>query len=97
MPFNRGAGTSILWTRTGWIDAIQEENNDDVLQKNLVQAMSQFSPRAVEMLILRYEHDYSDAEIGKLLGTSRGVIAVTMHRARARLKKLLRRSSGEKS
>jgi DNA-directed RNA polymerase specialized sigma24 family protein len=48
------------------------------------------------MLILRYEHDYSDAENGKLLGTSRTVIAVTLHRARARLKKLLGGSSGEK-
>jgi len=43
----------------------------------------------VEILILHYEHDYSDAQIGKLLGTSRGVIAVTLYRARARLKKLL--------
>jgi DNA-directed RNA polymerase specialized sigma24 family protein len=50
----------------------------------------------VEMLILRYEHNYSDAEIGKLLGKSRGVIAVTLYRARARLKKLVRASSGEK-
>jgi RNA polymerase sigma-70 factor (ECF subfamily) len=77
--------------------AQQEDRDDDALQKHLVQAMSQLSPRAVEMLILRYEHDYSDAEIGKLLGTSRGVIAVTMHRARTRLKKLLRGCSGEKS
>ena len=66
------------------------------LQKRLVDAIAQLHPRAVEMLILRYEHNYSDAEIGKLLGRSRGVIAVTLHRARARLKKLLRTSCGEK-
>lgn len=65
-------------------------------QKRLVDAIAQLNSRAVEMLILRYEHDYSDAEIAKLLGTSRGVVAVTLHRARARLKKLLR-ASGEKS
>ena len=59
-------------------------------QDRLVQAIAQLGRRSVEMLILRYEHNYSDAEIGKLLGTSRGVIAVTLHRARARLKKLLR-------
>jgi RNA polymerase sigma-70 factor (ECF subfamily) len=63
------------------------------IQGRLIDAMAQLNPGAVEMLILRYEHNYSDAEIGKLLGKSRGVIAVTLFRARARLKKLLRASS----
>src|SRR5262249_875800 len=31
------------------VDSTQEENRDEVLQKDLVQAMSQLSPRAVEM------------------------------------------------
>jgi RNA polymerase sigma-70 factor (ECF subfamily) len=66
------------------------------IQSRLVDAMGQLHPRSVEMLILRYEHNYSDAEIGKLLGTSRGVVAVTLHRARARLRRLLR-SQMEKS
>jgi RNA polymerase sigma-70 factor (ECF subfamily) len=66
------------------------------LQERLVEAMAQLNPRAVEMLILRYEHNCSETEIGTLLGTSRGVVAVTLFRARARLKKLLRASSGEK-
>jgi RNA polymerase sigma-70 factor (ECF subfamily) len=64
------------------------------IQERLVEAIAQLHPGAVEMLILRYEHNYSDAEIGKLLGKSRGVVAVTLFRARARLKKLLRASSG---
>ena len=68
---------------------------DAELQERLVRAMSQLNPRAVEMLILRYQHNSSEAEIGALLGTSRGVVAVTLYRARARLKKLLRASSGE--
>jgi RNA polymerase sigma-70 factor (ECF subfamily) len=68
---------------------------DTDLQERLVRAMSQLNPRAVEMLILRYQHNSSEAEIGALLGTSRGVVAVTLFRARARLKKLLRASSGE--
>jgi RNA polymerase sigma-70 factor, ECF subfamily len=70
---------------------------DADLQERLVRAMAQLNPRAVEMLILRYQHNSSEAEIGALLGTSRGVVAVTLFRARARLKKLLRGSSGEKS
>ena len=55
------------------------------------------NPKAASILILRYLHNYSDAEIAKLLGTSRGVIAVTLYRSRARLKKLLDASLGEES
>lgn len=70
---------------------------DDGLQRSLLDAIAQLKPRAVEILILRYEHDYSDAAIAKMLGTSRGTIAVTLYRTRARLKKLLlRATSGEK-
>jgi RNA polymerase sigma-70 factor (ECF subfamily) len=69
---------------------------DEDLQAQLGDAIGRLHPRAVEMLILRYEHNYSDAEIGKLLGASRGTIAVTLYRARARLKKLLTSSSGGK-
>ena len=34
----------------------------------LSRAVVGLHPKAVEMLILRYEHDYSDAEIAKMLG-----------------------------
>jgi len=59
----------------------------------LMAAIAQLDPRSVEMLILRYEHGYSDAGIAKMLGTSRTVVAVALHRARARLKKIIRGSS----
>jgi RNA polymerase sigma-70 factor (ECF subfamily) len=62
----------------------------------LSDAMAQLKPRAVEILILRYEHEYTDAEIASLLGTSRGVVAVSLYRSRARLKKLLRSSMEKK-
>jgi RNA polymerase sigma-70 factor (ECF subfamily) len=78
------------------VDAHPSDPDTD-LQERLVRAMAQLNPRAVEMLILRYQHNSSEAEIGALLGTSRGVVAVTLFRARARLKKLLRASAGEKS
>jgi RNA polymerase sigma-70 factor (ECF subfamily) len=64
---------------------------DDRIQRTLLDALAELKPRTVEMLILRYEHNYSDAEIAKMLGKSRGTIAVTLYRARARLKKLLKR------
>ena len=65
------------------------------LHRKLYAAIAMLNPKAASMLILRYLHNYSDAEIAKLLGTSRGVIAVTLYRSRARLKKLLHASLGE--
>jgi RNA polymerase sigma factor (sigma-70 family) len=66
-------------------------NMDDEMRRALLKAVAQLNPKAIEILILHYEHNYSDAEIAKMLGKSRGTIAVTLYRARARLKKLLRR------
>ena len=63
--------------------------------QKLYAAIAQLSPKAASIVILRYLHDYSDADIAKLLGTSRGVIAVTLYRSRARLRTLLHASLGE--
>jgi RNA polymerase sigma-70 factor (ECF subfamily) len=68
---------------------------DDPIRRALLAAIAQLKPRAVEILILHYEHGYSDAQIAQLLGTSRGTIAVTLYRTRARLKKLLSRGITE--
>jgi RNA polymerase sigma-70 factor (ECF subfamily) len=65
---------------------------EDEIRRNLRDAVARLKPKAVEMLILRYAENYSDAEIAKLLGKSRGTIAVTLYRARARLKKALLRA-----
>src|SRR5262245_1953854 len=65
------------------------------LHRTLYGAIAQLKPKAASIVILRYLHHYSDAEIAKLLGTSRGAIAVTLYRSRARLKKLLDASLGE--
>ena len=58
--------------------------------------MARLKPRALEILMLRYQRDYSDAQIAALLGTSRGVIAVTLYRIRARLRTLLRFGRGQR-
>jgi RNA polymerase sigma factor (sigma-70 family) len=63
------------------------------IHQRLYEAVAQLSPSAAHMLVLRYVHKYSLAEIAKLLGTSRSTIAVTLFRSRARLKKLLRAAS----
>lgn len=62
---------------------------EPTLKGRFLEALAQLSPQAVEILILRYEHNYSDAEIAKLLGTSRSAIAVRLFRARRRLKKVM--------
>ena len=61
----------------------------DEWRERLTEAMARLKPRALEILLLHYKHDYSDAQIASLLGTSRGTIAVTLYRIRARLKTLL--------
>jgi RNA polymerase sigma-70 factor (ECF subfamily) len=55
----------------------------------LMRALAQLKPRALEILLLHYKHDYSDIQIAKMLGTTRGTIAVALYRLRARLRKLL--------
>lgn len=67
------------------------------LHEQLHKAIAELSPGSAEVLILRYMHNYSDAAIAKMLGKSRGVVAVTLYRARARLKKLIRQSPGDAS
>ena len=60
-------------------------------------AIADLKPKAAEIFILRYVHGYSDAEIGALLGTSRGTIAISLFRSRSRLRKSIRNYQGEKS
>jgi len=76
---------------------VEERNPAEEMRERLIRAMGGLRPRVVEMLVLRYEHDCSDADIARMLGTSRGVVAVTLFRARARLRKALRAPSGEQS
>jgi RNA polymerase sigma-70 factor, ECF subfamily len=73
----------------------QRSTRDEHIEQKLIDAIAQLDPQAVEILILRYEHDYSDAEIAKMLGKSRGSIAVGLYRTRVRLRKLLNATLGE--
>jgi RNA polymerase sigma-70 factor (ECF subfamily) len=68
---------------------------DEVMHQRLHAAIAKLKPAAAEIVILRYMHNLSDAAIAKLLGKSRGVIAVSLYRSRARLKKLMKLSLGE--
>jgi RNA polymerase sigma-70 factor (ECF subfamily) len=76
-------------------DPEHDEARAAAIHRKLYEAIGTLGARAAEILILRYVHDSSDAQIAKLLGTSRGTIAVNLFRSRARLKKLLKASVGE--
>jgi RNA polymerase sigma-70 factor (ECF subfamily) len=71
-------------------DEHEDVRERDERHERLMEAMSGLKPRALEILLLHYKHDYTDAQIAALLGTSRGTIAVTLFRIRARLRTLLR-------
>ena len=60
------------------------------LRRQLRLALSRLSPRAAEMFALRYFEGFGNNEIAELLGVSQGVVAVLLHRTRARLRKELR-------
>ncbi len=63
------------------------------LDPRLIEALGKLQPRTVEIVTLRYVHEYSEPDIAKLLRVSRGTVAVTLFRARRRLRKLLGASS----
>jgi RNA polymerase sigma-70 factor, ECF subfamily len=52
--------------------------------------LATLNPRAAEMFALRYLEGLDNAEIARTMNTSQAVVAVTLHRTRARLKKGLR-------
>ena len=56
----------------------------------LYEAVAALGSKDREIVILRYVHDYTDAEIAALLGRSRTAIAVALFRVRGRLKRILR-------
>jgi RNA polymerase sigma-70 factor, ECF subfamily len=59
------------------------------IHRRLVQALSELTPEAAQILVLKYVHCYKDAEIARLLGASRGAIAMRLLRSRLRIKQLI--------
>lgn len=52
--------------------------------------LSKLHPRAAEMFTLRYLEELDNPEIARMMNTSQAVVAVTLHRTRAKLKKGLK-------
>jgi RNA polymerase sigma-70 factor (ECF subfamily) len=72
-------------------------DESDEMDRRLHQAIADLNPASAQIVILRYVHGKSLSEIAKLLGTTRGTVAVSLFRSRARLKKLMQAPLKEKS
>lgn len=79
----------------GDADAVVEpaaaaDHEDEVwrseLRARLRSALAQLAPRSAEMVALRYFEGYGNVEIAAALNTTASTVAVTLHRARQRLK-----------
>lgn len=57
------------------------------LRELVRQAVAKLEGRAASAFVLRYYEGYDNARIAEVLGTSQMVVAVTLHRARTRLRK----------
>jgi RNA polymerase sigma-70 factor (ECF subfamily) len=69
-------------------------SDEEELYGRLRDAIAQLKPQAAEILLLRYVHNHSDAEIARMLGVSRGTVALKLFRLKARLKKLVGAGTG---
>ncbi len=68
--------------------------SDGELRAALREAIGRLSPRSAEMFALRYLEDRDNGEIARLMNMSQAVVAVMLHRARARVKKHFRTIRG---
>ena len=59
-------------------------------REQLRRGIANLHPRVAEMFTLRYLEGLDNREIARLMDTSQAVVAVTLFRARAQLKKGLR-------
>jgi RNA polymerase sigma-70 factor, ECF subfamily len=65
----------------------EAQHADRELRLLIRQAVARLGPKAAEFFALRYFEGYDNREIAEMLGTSQMVVAVVLHRSRARLRK----------
>lgn len=64
-----------------------DELENTELRELIRQAVAKLEGRAAAAFVLRYYEGYDNGRIAEILGTSQMVVAVTLHRARTRLRK----------
>ena len=72
------------------VSSPSEAEAAEELHRRLYAAIAELGSELAQVLVLRYVHSYSIADIAKLLGKSRSDVAVQLFRTRARLKRLIR-------
>lgn len=65
------------------------------LRDEVRKALASLSPRASETFVLRYFEGYDNHEIARMQGSSRSTVAVILHRARQRVREVIRPYVGE--
>jgi RNA polymerase sigma-70 factor (ECF subfamily) len=75
----------------------ERDRRNAELRRALRLALSRLSPRAAEVFALRYFEGLGNSEIAALAGVSSGVVAVLLHRTRARLRRELSVLMGDAS
>ncbi len=69
--------------------AADDELRQAEIRRHMRAAILELEPATAEVFALRYFEDFSNREIAVLLDTTPNSVAVTLHRARARLQELL--------
>jgi RNA polymerase sigma-70 factor (ECF subfamily) len=64
----------------------EAQQADKEMRTLIRQAVARLGTRASEVFVLRYFEGYDNGEIAEMLGMSQMVVAVTLHRARVRLR-----------
>ena len=67
---------------------------DSELRTQVRRAIASLGPKAAEIVVMKYFEGYDNGEIAEAVGTSKMVIAVTLHRARGRLRSEIARYLG---
>ena len=66
------------------------DHQDATEQREMLRAaVARLHPTAAEMFVLRYFEGYDNTEVARMMETSEGTVAVTLHRTRTRLQKEL--------
>jgi RNA polymerase sigma-70 factor (ECF subfamily) len=65
----------------------ETHREDRELRELILGAVSRLGPAAAQMFALRYFEGFDNGEIARVMNTSALVVGVTLHRARARLRK----------
>jgi RNA polymerase sigma-70 factor (ECF subfamily) len=64
----------------------EAQHADSEMRALIRQAVARLGTRASEVFVLRYFEGHDNSEIAEMLGMSQMVVAVTLHRARVRLR-----------